>query len=30
MGVALAYGEDLEDCRQRAADAAAAVKPGPA
>ncbi len=27
MGVALAYGEDIEDCRQRAKQAAAQVKP---
>jgi len=30
MGVALAYGEDTDECRARAAQAAAAVKPGPA
>lgn len=30
MGVALAYGGDVDDCRQRAKQAAARVKPGPA
>ena len=29
MGVALAYGEDAEDCRNRAKQAAAAVRPTP-